>query len=303
MRSFPNEVLYAPIKTYAGLGCKRFSSTVNKRKKAVFHRNSLRKGPHSIAANSLAHRAHRKASIPTAHLQNTPPLNLTFAPRSALTGSSWFRSVLEEAHEANRSLCIPGSNDYTIASKPIMAYDSFRTCGQEQIQWWHDHGLLTISDFREFDSTNQLWQWSDFSSLGPTSISAAQLEETLGNPPQDDTILRVGQFWMSNGAGTLGRNQPPDGSTGTIFEIVGFQQQLNSPSLIAVRLWHPSAPSHPGTWMHLRTSVYSHRKEENMLCSSSLSLHHLDDLFGDVTGAIGLGPTTIMNLHTPSKNQ
>ena len=68
MRSFPNEVLYAPILTYAGLGCKRFSSTVNKRKKAVFHRNTLRKGPHSMAANSLAHRAHRNALIPTAHL-------------------------------------------------------------------------------------------------------------------------------------------------------------------------------------------------------------------------------------------
>ena len=148
----------------------------------MFHRNSLRKGPHSTAANSLAHRAHRKASIPTAHLQNTPPPNLTFAPRSAITGPSWFRSVLEEAQEAKHSLCIPGGNGYTIASKPIMAYDSFRTCGQEQIQWWHDHGLHTISDSRKFDNPNQLWQWSDFSSLGPSSISAEQLEETLGTP-------------------------------------------------------------------------------------------------------------------------
>ena len=108
---------------------------------------------------------------------------------------------------------------------------------------------------------------------------------------------------MSNELGTIGRNQPPDGTKGTIFEIVGFQQQLNSPSLIAVRLWHPSAPSHPGTWMHLRTSVYSHRKKENMLCSSSLSLHHLDDLFGDVTVAIVLGPTTIMKPTYTLKNQ
>ena len=128
-----------------------------------------------------------------------------------------------------------------------MGYESFRTFGQEQIQWWHDNGLLTISDFREYDNVNELWQWSDFSSLGPVSISAEDLEVALGTPPQDETILRVGQFWMSNGTATIGRSQPPDGSTGTIFEIVGFQQQLHNPSLIAIRLWHPAAPAHPGT--------------------------------------------------------
>ena len=97
--------------------------------------------------------------IPTAHNRNTPPLNLTYVPRSTLTGPSWFRSVLEEAHEAGRSICIPGNFDSNVAAKPIMAYDSFRTVEPEQIQWWADLGLETISDFREFDSVNQLWQW------------------------------------------------------------------------------------------------------------------------------------------------
>ena len=105
-----------------------------------------------------------------------------------------------------------------------MGYDSFRTCGQEQLQWWYDHGLQTISDFREYDKINEIWQWSDFSYHGPTSISDEQLEEAIGPPPQDETILRVGQFWMSNGKGSIGKNQPPDGPSGTVFEIVGFQQ-------------------------------------------------------------------------------
>ena len=118
-------------------------------------------GGHRTEAHSLVHRAHRKAMIPTAHNRNTPPLNLTFVPRSTLTGPSWFKSVLEEAHEAGRSICISGNCNSNVAAKPIMAYDSFRTVEPEQIQWWADHGLETISDFREFDSVNQLWQWSD----------------------------------------------------------------------------------------------------------------------------------------------
>ena len=74
-----------------------------------------------------------------------------------------------------------------------MAYDSFRTLDPAHIQWWADHGLETISDFREYDSTNQLWQWSDMSDLGKMSISDEQIEEAIGPPPQDDTVLRVGQ--------------------------------------------------------------------------------------------------------------
>ena len=102
-----------------------------------------------------------------------------------------------------------------------MGYDIFRTCGQEQLQWWYDLGLQTISDFREYDKINEIWQCSDFSSHGPTSISDEQLEEAIGPPPQDETIPRVGHFWMSNGTA--------DGPSGTVFEIVGFQQQTLSP--------------------------------------------------------------------------
>ena len=55
--------------------------------------------------------------------------------------------------------------------------------------------------------------------------------------------------------------------------------------------------------MHLSTSVYSHRKKDNMLCSSFLSLHHLEDLFGDETVAIMLGPTKVMKpTHTLQKS-
>ena len=95
---------------------------------------------------------------------------------------------------------------------------------------------------------------------------------------------------MSNGISPTGGKQPPDGTKGVIFKIVGFQEQLNAPMLIAIRQWEPAAPSHPGNWTHLGTHVY-HRHNENMFGSSTLSLHKIEELFGETTIAITLGPT------------
>ena len=120
------------------------------------------------------------------------------------------------------------------------------------------------------------------SDLDEISISDAQIEEAIGPPPQDDTVLRVGQYWMSNGISTLGGTQPPDGTKGVIFEIVGFQELLNAPMLIATRQWEPAAPAHPGNWAHLGTHVYSHRRKENMFSSSALSLQGISQLINYV---------------------
>ena len=156
--------------------------------------------------------------------------------------------------------------------------------------------MSTLRDFRKFDKENQIWQWSDFSTIGPDSLplSSKKLGETLGTAPQEDPILRVGQFWMSNGINANNDDSQLQGETGNIFEILGFQDQPNGQTLIAIRKWKPAAPSHPGDWTTRGTQVFCPRSKDNILCSSSLSLHHVDELFGDNTLAITLGPTQIL---------
>ena len=126
MQCFPNAVLAGDV-DIGGVGCQSFASQSNMRKKSTIHRNWHRKGQHSQAAQDIVHRAFREHMIPTDEFQDTPPLNLTYVPKSSLRGHSWIGSLLAEAHEAGRSLCTPCISSNTLSSKPIMACDSFRT--------------------------------------------------------------------------------------------------------------------------------------------------------------------------------
>jgi hypothetical protein len=292
MQSFPNAVLTGDV-GIAGLGCLSFDSQTNMRKKSTLHRNLHRKGQHSQAAQDIIHRAFREHMTPTDEFQDTPPLNLNYVPKSSMKGHSWISSLLTEANEAGRSLCMPCVNNNTPSSKPILSCDSFRKDIPDQaLSWWRDHSMNTLGDFREFDQENQLWQWSDFSGIGPSSLSLSSdlLNEILGTSPQEDPILRVGQFWMSNGTDPNDESRTLQGDTGNIFEILGFQEQPNGQTLVATRTWKPAAPAHPGAWTTRGTQVYCQRNKDNILCTSSLSLHHVDELFGDTTWAIILGP-------------
>jgi hypothetical protein len=293
LKSYPAALLNATRDGQAGHGFDIFSTQTNVRKRAMFHRNVHRSGSQSDCAHSIIHRSYRLNSRPVHKYQDNPILNWSSFSKSMKKRSLWFNSVLEEAAESGRSLASPLNFLDPPSSKPLMTDLIAGNCTEEQREWWASHGTTSIADLRSFNRQSLLWEWADFTSTGQDAFDSQQLEEFLGAVPQDDTNLRVGQFWLSNGV-TL--NQSHSGTEGKIFEIMGIQEQPDdSDPLIATRVWSLTSVPLTGDWARVGLDIFCSRRAENCFNTPSLKLYPINDLFGDKSFAITSGPTQIIN--------